>query len=140
MKKLDLSKEHYIAEQKIFLEDKKSVTYIYPKILQDNSLLQYNIGEHSIEIFKEYFDQKDKLSLNNEMLKDCLFEEEEKIIEDFIYKLHDKISYKLSQINESIAPFCWDIHKDAKYSHEIDHYVKDDYVLILKYKKDDIDE
>ena len=141
MKKLDLNVERYIVEEKIFPESKKSATYIYPEVLKDNSLLKYNISEHSIQIFDDYFNLQNKLSLNKEILDDCFFEEEEKIIKETIFDIHDRISYKLAQINESISPFYWDIYKNADmYSHEIDHYVKDDYVLILKYKKEEPDE
>ena len=142
MKKLDLSKEPYMAEERfISVSSTKSVTYIYPRILKDNSLLEYNMGEHSLHLFDEYFSLKNTLSHHIEELNECFFEEEEKIIRNTIHDLSEKITSTKAQINESIAPFSWEMYKNASmYSHEIDHYVKDDYVLILKYKKEDPDE
>lgn len=136
MKKLDLSKEKYVMK-KIFtsISPDKSATYIYPEILKDNSLLDYNIGEHSVTLFEEYFDLQHSLLNLIDQLSDCYFEEEEKIIKDSISKIQEQLQYKKAQINESIAPFCWDIYKDdAIFSHKIDTKIKDDYILILKYK------
>lgn len=136
MKKLDLSKEKYVMK-KIFtsISPDKSATYIYPEILKDNSLLDYNIGEHSVTLFEEYFDLQASLLSNVDMLANCFFEEEEKIIKDTISSIQSQINYRKSIINESIAPFIWDVYKDdAIFSHEVDTKVKDDYILILKYK------
>lgn len=136
MKKLDLSKEKYVMK-KIFISvsPDKSATYIYPEILKDNSLLEYNMSEHSLTLFEEYFDLQNSLLNHIDQLSNCYFEEEEKIIKDTILKIQNLLQYKKSQINESIAPFCWDIYKDDTiFSHEIDTKVKDDYILILKYK------
>ena len=136
MKKLDLNKEKYVMKKiHISISPDNSATYIYPEILKDNSILEYNISEHSVIIFEEYFDlQHSLLNLVNQ-LSDCYFEEEEKIIKDSISKIQEQLQYKKAQINESIAPFCWDIYKDDTiFSHEIDTKVKDDYILILKYK------
>lgn len=136
MKKLELDKEKFVMK-KIFINisPDKSATYIYPEILKDNSLLDYNISEHSATLFEEYFDlQNSLLNLINQ-LSDCYFDEEEKIIKDSISKIQEQLQYKKAQINESIAPFIWDIYKDdAIFSHELDTKVKDDYILILKYK------
>lgn len=142
MKKLDLNKEKYIMK-KIFISifHDKSATYIYPEILKDNYLLEYNIGEHSLTLFEEYFDLQNKLSVHKKILDDCLFESEEHTSKEIISETEYKLIYKKNLIDEDISPFTWKIYKDVEmYFHEIDHYVKDDYVLILKYKKDDIDE
>lgn len=135
MKKLDLTRERYIVEKKIFPESSKSATYIYPEILKDNSLLEYNMSEHSVTLFEEYFDLQDSLLSHIDQLANCFFEEEEKIIKDTISKTQEQLQYKKAQINESISPFVWYIYKDdTVFSHEVDTMIKDDYILILKYK------
>ena len=136
MKKLDLSKEKYVMK-KIFISifPDKSATYIYPEILKDNSLLEYNMSEHSATLFEEYFDLQDSLLSHIDQLSNCFFEEEEKIIKDTISKTQEQLQYKKAQINESISPFVWYIYKDdTVFSHEVDTMIKDDYILILKYK------
>lgn len=140
MRKLNLTKERYIITQRIFPETNKSATYIYPEILKDNLILNNNMSEHTIELFDEYFKLQNKLDIHQKVLNDCFFDSEKVMIEKAIINTHDNISYKKAQINEDISPFCWDIYKDADmYSDEIDHYVKDDYILILKYKKEEPD-
>lgn len=141
MKKLDLKSEIYIAEERIFPENTKSATYIYPKILKDNSILKENIFDHTIEMFEDYFTFKHNLHFTEKQRDDCLFDIEKNEVEITMCFLFDKTNRQKALIDEGISPFTWEIYKDVDmYSHEIDHYVKDDYVLILKYKKDDIDE
>ena len=75
VKQLDLSKEPYMAEERfISVSSTKSVTYIYPRILKDNSLLEYNMGEHSLHLFDEYFSLKNTLSHHIKELDECFFE------------------------------------------------------------------
>ena len=136
MKKLDLTKEKYVME-KIFISisPDKSATYIYPEILKDNSLLEYNMSEHSLTLFEEYFNLQTSLLNHIDQLSNYYFEEEEKIIKNSITKIQEQLQYKKAQINESISPFVWYIYKDdTVFSHEVDTKVKDDYILILKYK------
>lgn len=141
MKKLDLTDEIYIAEERIFPDEYKSATYIYPKILNDNSILRNNIDEHTCCLYDEYFDLQNKLAIHKKILDGCLFESEEYISREMISKTEYKLIHKKNLINEGISPFTWDIYKDADmYFPEIDHYVKGNYVLILKYKKEEPDE
>ena len=136
MKKLDLSKEKYVMK-KIFISifPDKSATYIYPEILKDNSLLEYNMSEHSLTLFEEYFNLQTSLLNHIDQLSNYYFEEEEKIIKNSITKIQEQLQYKKAQINESISPFVWYIYKDDTiFSHEVDTMIKDDYILILKYK------
>ena len=141
MKKLDLKSEIYIAEERIFPDEYKSATYIYPKILNDNSILRNNIDEHTCHLYDEYFDLQNKLSIHKKILDGCLFESEVHISKEMISKTEYKLIRKKNLIDEGISPFTWDIYKDVDmYFPEIDHYVKDNYVLILKYKKEELDE
>ena len=141
MKKLDLKSEIYIAEERIFPENTKSATYIYPKILKDNSILKENIFDHTIEMFEDYFTFKHNLHFTEKQRDDCLFDIEKNEVEITMCFLFDKTNRQKALIDEGISPFTWEIYKDVDmYSHEIDHYVKDDYVLILKYKKKEPDE
>ena len=141
MKKLDLSKEMYITEKRIFPDKYKSATYIYPKILNDNSILRNNIDEHTCRLYDEYFDLQNKLTIHKKMLNDCFFESEEQIAKEMISETEYKLIRKKILIDEDISPFTWDIYKDVDmYFPDIDHYIKDNYVLILKYKKEEPDE
>lgn len=141
MKKLDLNVERYIVEEKIFPEDEKSVTYIYPEVLKDNLIFRENIFNHTIEMFQKLFKDLKELSFCENQLNECIFSIQEKLCKDRKEGLAYKIERQKALISEDLDPFYWDIYKDADmYSHEIDHYVKDDYVLILKYKKEEPDE
>ena len=140
MKKLDLTDEIYIAEERIFPDEYKSATYIYPKILNDNSILRNNIDEHTCRLYDEYFDLQNKLTIHKKILDGCLFESEEHISREMISKTEYKLIHKKNLIDDGISPFTWEIYKDADmYFSKIGH-VKGNYVLILKYKKEEPDE
>jgi hypothetical protein len=141
MKKLDLTDEIYIVEERIFPDEYKSATYIYPKILNDNSILRNNIDEHTCLLYDEYFDLQNKLAIHKKILDGCLFDSERDISLEIIYKTEYKLIRNKNLIDEGISPFTWNIYKDADmYVPEIGYYVKDDFILILKYKKEEPDE
>ena len=103
--------------------------------------MRNNIAEHTCRLFDEYLDLQDKLTTHKKILDGCLFESEEDMAIKMIVDIKYELSYKKNLIDEDISPFAWDIYEDVDtYFPEIDRCVKSNYVLILKYKKEEPDE